>query len=135
MSQVPQIMRILTLTSICLALAACSPSLATRYEIGNRALSTSEGAVYFVVMSPILLRALNTCIPPGSPYATPLLVVVADIDPLGAARKVEVEPGSRGTDCLERELAASPFPKPPLHDGESSFPIGLRVDDPGQQEQ
>lgn len=109
------------------ALAACAPGLAERYGAGNRALSTGEGAMYFVVLAPVLQQALNECIPAGLPGASPVLVVVADVDAAGAARAVRAEPDSSGTDCLERRLAETPLPRPPLQPGQDSFPIGLRI--------
>jgi len=111
-----------------LALAACGPSLATRYETGNVALSHGDGAMYFVVISPVLQRALNDCIPPGTPGASPMLVVVADVDVHGNAPNLEVHPDSPGSECLRRQLTAEPLPKPPLKPGAATFPIGLRID-------
>jgi hypothetical protein len=114
---------------LAVSLAACGPTLAMRYEAGNRALSTNEGAMYFVVISPILQRALNDCIPAHEPSPSPTLVFVADIDPAGQPLRVDVEPPSKGTDCMERELGGATFPKPPLAPGEKSFPVGLRIDE------
>ena len=111
-----------------LALAACGAGLAERYEAGNRALSVGDGAMYFVVISPILQRALNTCIPPGTPGASPMLVLVADVEADGTARNLKVEPDSPGTDCVRRTLTEKPLPRPPLAAGASAFPIGLRID-------
>jgi hypothetical protein len=108
--------------------AACGPSLATRYETGNRALSTNDGAMYFLMISPALQRALNSCIPSGTPGASPVLVVVADVQPSGQATNLDVEPDSPGTDCLKRRLTEQPLPRPPLASGAASFPIGLRID-------
>lgn len=109
-------------------LHGCGPSLAVRYEEGNRALSWGDGAMYFVVISPVLQKALNECIPTGTPGASPVLVLVADVDALGMARDLDVEPDSPGTDCLAQRLAANPLPKPPLAEGKASFPIGLRIE-------
>lgn len=116
--------------ALCLALAvqACGPSLATRYEEGNRALSWGDGAMYFVVISPVLQKALNACIPSGMKGASPVLVLVADVDGSGAAHDLDVEPDSPGTDCLAQRLVAEPLPKPPLAAGKSTFPIGLRIE-------
>jgi hypothetical protein len=110
------------------AAAACGPSLATRYAAGNRALSTPDGAVYFVVIAPILQAALNTCIPAGTRDASPVLVLVADVDASGAARNVRVEPDSPGTACVRRRLTERALPRPPLAAGADAFPIGLRID-------
>ena len=109
-------------------LASCGPSLATRYEEGNRALSAGDGAMYFVVISPILQQALNTCIPAGTQGASPVLVLVADVDASGVATHLDVEPDSPGTDCVRLHLTEKPLPKPPLAPGARSFPIGLRID-------
>lgn len=111
-----------------LALQACGPSLATRYEEGNRALSWGDGAMYFVVISPVLQQALNACIPEGTKDASPVLVLVADVDASGAAHRLDVEPDSPGTDCLAQRLNDNPLPKPPLAKGATSFPIGLRIE-------
>ncbi|MGH8480907.1 MAG: hypothetical protein ACRES8_00420 [Nevskiaceae bacterium] len=108
--------------------SACGPSLATRYETGNRALSAGDGAMYFVVLSPLLQRALNDCIPAGTPGASPVLVLVADVDAAGVAWNLDVEPDSPGTDCLERRLTEKPLPRPPLAAGATRFPIGLRIE-------
>ena len=114
--------------SLALLLAACGPSLATRYEAGNMALSHGDGAMYFVVISPVLQRALNDCIPAGTPGASKMLVVVADIDALGNAPNLEVQPDSPGSECLRRYLTSKPFPRPPLKPGATTCPIGLRID-------
>ena len=114
--------------ALALALGSCGPSLATRYEAGNQALSHGDGAMYFVVISPVLQRALNDCIPPGTPGASPMLVVVADIDALGNAPNLEVHPDSPGSECVRRYLSGKPLPKPPLKPGMTTFPIGLRID-------
>jgi len=111
-----------------LGTAACGAGLAERYETGNRALSHGDGAMYFVVISPILQAALNTCIPRGTPGASPVLVLVADIEPSGRAANLDIEPDSPGTDCVQRQLTERPLPKPPLAPGAVSFPIGLRID-------
>jgi hypothetical protein len=111
-----------------LALAACGPTLATRYETGNDALSGADGAMYFLMISPRLQRALNECIPAGTPGASPVLVIVADVAADGSAHNLDVEPDSPGTDCLARRLTEHPLPRPPLAPGATSFPIGLRVD-------
>lgn len=111
-----------------LILAACGPSLATRYEAGNQALSHGDGAMYFVVISPRLQRALNDCIPPGTPAASPMLMVVADVDAEGNAPNLQVEPDSPGSACVRRRLTEQPLPRPPLKPGTKSFPIGLRID-------
>jgi len=111
-----------------LGTAACGAGLAERYETGNRALSHGDGAMYFVVISPILQAALNTCIPPGTPGASPMLVLVADVDAAGNARNLDLEPDSPGTDCVRQHLTEKPLPKPPLAGGASTFPIGLRID-------
>lgn len=111
-----------------LGAAACGAGLAERYEAGNRALSVGDGAMYFVVISPRLQAALNACIPPGTPGASPMLVLVADVDADGTARNLDVEPDSSGTDCVRRQLTERPLPRPPLAAGASSFPIGLRID-------
>ena len=118
------------LTSLCMALVvtACGSSLATRYEAGNRALSAGDGAMYFVVISPILQSALNECIPAGTPGASPTLVLVADVDASGIPSHLDVAPDSPGTDCVFRRLTGKPWPRPPLAPGASSFPIGLRID-------
>lgn len=108
--------------------AGCAPGLAERYGAGNRALSSSDGAVYFVVLGPILQRALNDCIPHGTAGAAPLLLVVADVDAAGTAHRVRVEPESPGSACLQATLGATPLPRPPLAPGQAYFPIGLRVD-------
>lgn len=108
--------------------AGCGPSLATRYEAGNQALSHGDGAMYFVVISPRLQQALNECIPPGTPGASPMLMVVADVDADGNAPNLEVRPKSIGSDCLQQRLSENPLPKPPLKPGATSFPIGLRID-------
>src|SRR5689334_8269545 len=108
--------------------SACGPDLATRYETGNQALSQGDGAMYFVVISPVLKRALNDCIPPGTPGASPMLVVVADVDALGNAPNLVVQPESPGSECLRRTLTGTPLPKPPLQPGSTTFPIGLRID-------
>jgi hypothetical protein len=117
---------------LCLGLAAlataCGPSLATRYEAGNRALSDGDGAMYFIVISPRLQQALNSCIPSGTAGASPVLVLVADVDASGAARDVAVEPHSAGTDCVRERLTERPLPRPPLAAGATSFPIGLRIE-------
>jgi hypothetical protein len=109
-------------------LVACGPSLATRYETGNVALSHGDGAMYFVVISPRLQAALNDCIPPGTPGASPMLVVVADVDAQGNAANLEVRPNSPGSECLRQQLTERPLPKPPLKPGAETFPIGLRID-------
>jgi hypothetical protein len=111
-----------------LVLTACGPGLAARYAAGNAALSTGDGPMYFVVIAPALQRALNHCIPPGTPGASPMLVVVADIDASGSAANLDVEPDSPGSDCVRRELRAAQLPKPPLAPGATSFPIGLRIE-------
>ena len=111
-----------------LAFQSCGPSLATRYEDGNRALSAGDGAMYFVVISPVLQKALNACIPTGTPGASPMLVVVADVDESGVAANLRIEPDSPGTDCLHRRLTEKPLPRPPLAPGASTFPIGLRIE-------
>jgi hypothetical protein len=113
---------------LCGALAGCGPGLATRYAEGNHALSTGDGPMYFVVLGPLLQGALNRCIPPGLPGASPTLVLVADVDAAGVAADVAVEPASPGSACLRRELAQMRLPKPPLAPGAASFPIGLRID-------
>jgi hypothetical protein len=117
--------RRIVLVSFLLALAACGPDLATRYETGNRALSNGEGAMYFVVISAHLQQILNRCIPPGTKGASPMLVLVADI---GAPSRLELEPDSAGTDCVRQDLTEKPWPKPPLAPGAATFPIGLRID-------
>ena len=111
-----------------LLLAACGPSLATRYEAGNNALSYGDGPMYFVVISPILRDALNTCIPPGTPGASPTLVLVADVDGTGKVHDLEVRPRSPGSECVAGQLTRRPLPKPPLAPGAVFFPIGLRID-------
>jgi hypothetical protein len=121
----PKALAVVLLT---LALPACGPSLATRYEEGNRALSWGEGAMYFVVISPVLQAALNECIPAGTANASPVLVLVADVDAHGMAQGLDVEPESAGTDCLAQRLRDKPLPKPPLAEGKTSFPIGLRIE-------
>ena len=116
----------------CLLLSAllggCGASLATRYEAGNRALSDGDGALYFLVISPRLQRALNECIPSGTAGASPVIVLVADIAPSGQAQDVDVEPDSPGTDCFAQRLAERPLPPPPVARGAASFPIGLRIE-------
>jgi hypothetical protein len=113
---------------LCLAANACGPGLAARYETGNRALSTGDGALYFLRISPALQRALNDCIPSGTPGASPVLVLVADVDADGVARNLVLEPQSPGTDCVAQRLTATPLPKPPLAPGAESFPVGLRIE-------
>ena len=108
--------------------AACGPSLATRYETGNRALSAGDGAMYFLMISPALQRALNDCIPAGTPGASPVIVLVADVTAAGVPTRLDIEPDSAGTDCLERRLTAKPLPRPPLAPGAATFPIGLRIE-------
>jgi hypothetical protein len=109
-------------------LVACGPDLATRYETGNRALSHGDGAMYFVVISPHLQRALNDCVPRGTPDAAPMLVLVADIDPAGRASNVDVQPSSPGTRCLRERFSAMAWPRPPLQTGMQSFPLGLKIE-------
>ena len=121
-------MRYLLASLLALALAACGPDLATRYENGNRALSAGDGAMYFVVISPRLQQALNRCIPAGTPGASPMLVLVADVDATGAVSDLDLEPDSAGTDCVREQLLARPWPRPPLAPGATRFPVGLRVD-------
>lgn len=111
-----------------LLLTGCGPTLATRYETGNRALSDGDGALYFLVISPRIQRALNDCIPQGTPGASPVIVLVADVAASGQARDVDVEPDSPGTDCLVQRLAERPLPPPPVAKGATSFPIGLRIE-------
>ncbi len=111
-----------------LALGACGPSLATRYEVGNQALSHGDGAMYFVVISPRLQAALNECIPSGTRGASPMLMVVADVDADGNAPNLRVEPDSPGSDCVRQRLTGKPLPRPPLKPGAKTFPVGLRIE-------
>lgn len=111
-----------------LLVAACGASLGARYETGNRALSDGDGALYFLMISPRLLQALNACIPSGTRGASPTLVVVADVTAAGQAQNVDVEPDSPGTDCLVQRLTERPLPPPPVASGAQTFPIGLRID-------
>jgi hypothetical protein len=120
-------MRILALLCA-LLVAACGASLGTRYEAGNRALSDGDGALYFIVISPRIQRALNDCIPSGMQGAAPVLVLVADVAASGQARNVDVEPDSPGTDCFAQRLTERPLPPPPVAKGADSFPIGLRIE-------
>jgi hypothetical protein len=120
-------MRLATLLLSLLA-CACGAGLAERYEAGNRALSAGDGAMYFVVISPRLQRALDDCIPRGTPGASPVIVLVADVDAAGDATNVDIEPDSPGTDCLARRLTEKPLPRPPLAAGATTFPIGLRIE-------
>ena len=108
--------------------AACGSTLATRYETGNQALSDGDGAMYFVVISPRLQLALNECIPKGTPGASPVLVLVADVDAGGNATNLDIEPDTPGTDCVAQRLTERPLPKPPLRAGAATFPIGLRIE-------
>lgn len=110
------------------ALAACGPSLATRYEVGNRALSDGDGALYFIVISPRLMQALNECIPAGTQGASPVLVLVADVPYSGVPQDLDIEPDSPGTRCVEQRLTERPLPRPPLQAGSATFPIGLRIE-------
>ncbi len=111
-----------------LLLAACAPGLAARYETGNRALSDGDGAMYFLMISPALQRALNECIPAGTPGASPVIVLVADVTAEGVPANLDIEPDSPGTDCLEQRLTGKPLPRPPLAPGMTRFPIGLRIE-------
>lgn len=108
---------------VSLALAACGPGLADRYAIGNAALSSDEGAMYFVVMAPALQLALNECIPPGLAGASPTLVIVAEVSSSGEPLGLDVEPDSPGTACVEQRLRGG-LPRPPR----DKFPIGLKVE-------
>ena len=108
--------------------AGCGSSLATRYETGNQALSDGDGAMYFVMISPRLQLALNECIPKGTPGASPVLVLVADVDAGGNATNLDIEPDTPGTDCVAQRLTERPLPKPPLRAGAATFPIGLRIE-------
>lgn len=121
-------MRRAVLLLLCALLPACGPDFATRYETGNQALSAGDGAMYFVVISPRLMRALNQCIPKGTAGASPMLVLVADVDAGGVAQNLVVRPDSPGTDCVRQQLTEKPLPKPPLKPGATTFPIGLRID-------
>jgi hypothetical protein len=109
-------------------LAGCLGAFADRYEQGNAALSTNEGAVYLVVLSPILLNALNGCIPQGMKGAAPVIVIVGDVDASGHAQDLDIEPDSAGTDCVIDTLAGRGLPKPPLKAGETRFPLGLKIE-------
>jgi hypothetical protein len=111
-----------------LTLAACGPSLATRYAAGNQALSTGDGPMYFVVIAPMLQQTLNRCVPPGLAGASPMLLVVADVDASGRALNADVEPDSPGSDCVRDALREATLPRPPLAPGAATFPIGLRID-------
>ena len=114
--------------ALTLALGGCGPGFAARYEAGNQALSDGDGAMYFIVISPRLQQALNSCIPAGTPGASKVLVLVADVDAAGQARNLDIEPDSAGTDCVREQLSARPLAKPPLAPGATTFPIGLRID-------
>lgn len=109
------------------ALTGCT-SLADRYAAGNAALSTDEGAVYFVVLAPRLQAALNGCIPPGTAGASPVLLIVADVDADGAARNLAVEPDSPGSECVREELSRRSLPRPPAVAAGQTYPIGIRID-------
>lgn len=108
--------------------AACGPSLATRYETGNQALSAGDGAMYFLMISPALQRALNECIPSGTTGASPMIVLVADVTADGVPTRLDIEPDSPGTECLAQRLTEKPLPRPPLAPGATTFPIGLRIE-------
>ena len=103
-------------------------SLADRYATGNKALSEKDGPMYFVVISPRLQAALNECIPPGSKGASPLIVLVADVDAAGMAHDLDITPHSAGTDCVRERLTSKPLPRPPLAPGAERFPIGLKIE-------
>lgn len=120
-------MRVVALLCTLLA-AACGASLGARYEAGNRALSDGDGALYFLVISPRLQRALNECIPAGMPGASPVLVLVADVTAAGQMQDVDVEPDSPGTGCVVERLTERPLPPPPVARGAETFPIGLRIE-------
>jgi hypothetical protein len=111
-----------------LLLAGCGASMGARYEAGNHALSDGDGALYFLMISPRLQRALNECIPPGTPGASPVLVLVADVAASGRMQDVDVEPDSPGTECFVQRLTERPLPPPPVAAGAASFPIGLRIE-------
>lgn len=113
---------------LALLATGCGPGLATRYEDGNRALSAGDGAMYFVVLSPRLQRALNECIPSGMAGASPVLVLVVDVDADGVAHDLDIEPDSPGTDCLALRLTERALPRPPLAPGAARFPIGLKIE-------
>lgn len=111
----------------CALLAGCT-SLADRYAAGNDALSTGEGVAYLVTISPRLRDVLNECIPQHTPGASPVIVLVADVDVRGTAHGVDIEPDSAGTDCVVARLSEKPLPRPPLAPGAKRFPIGLRIE-------
>lgn len=108
--------------------ASCVGGLAERYEAGNRALSTGDGPMYSVIIAPVLQEALNGCIPAGTAGASRVLMILADIEASGMARNVVVEPDSPGSHCVKERLGQSRFRAPPLQPGQSSFPIGLRIE-------
>ncbi len=107
---------------------SCVSNLASRFEKGSKALSTGEGAAYFVRVGPILQDALNTCIPSSLPPPSPMIMVLADITNAGVASDVVVEPSSDGTRCVADQLSKAHFPPPPVVAGEETFPLGIRVD-------
>ena len=111
-----------------LALCGCLGAFTERYARGNAALSTNDGAVYLVVLSPVLQQVLNLCIPPGTPEAAPVLVLVANVNAEGYARDIAIKPDSAGTTCVERALRDRTLPKPPLKNAETLFPIGLKIE-------
>ena len=84
--------------------------------------------MYFVVISAHLQQILNRCIPHGTKGASPTLVLVADIDAQGVPSGLDLEPDSKGTDCVRQDLTEKPWPKPPLAPGATTFPVGLRID-------
>lgn len=114
--------------AVALSASACGASFATRYEQGNANLSTGTGAAYLVIISPILRDALNHCIPYGAKDASPVIVIVADVDAAGTAQHLDIEPDSAGTDCVASQLGGRALPKPPLANGAPLFPIGLKIE-------
>ena len=117
----------LAIAALLAPLAACT-TLADRFERGSQALSTGDGAAYFVRIGPILQDALNICIPSSLKPPSPTIMVLADIDAVGAASDVVIEPESEGTRCIEDELGRARFPAPPLAAGATTFPLGIRID-------
>lgn len=107
---------------------SCATSLAARFEQGSQALSTGEGAAYFVRIGPILQDALNMCIPSSLRPPSKMIMVLADITQAGTATKVVVEPSSEGTRCVADQFSKARFPPPPMQPGEEIFPLGIRVD-------
>lgn len=121
-------MKYIILFLIFLTTFVYADDFSSRAKAGDEASSTVQGKQYQASYGRLIVKAIQTCIPPGAsdPSNNGKFTFVAYVNMAGQISEAEVQPTTKMSSCFSNEFSKFNLPAPPQENSTSfGYPITI----------